>query len=132
MKKDIPVLKVTDVIVAIVPRPEEDEFWDVYLVNDKEFPILSVIINSTGYGEVEGEKVKTSTMRYFYDEVPAKHAVKIEPIMKNLLSITNEFWVSFSLGNYLYDKRYIFVEGSLSEMNFTSIPIVGKQGVMIK
>lgn len=132
MKKDIPVQKVTDVIVAIVPREEEDEFWDVYLINNKEFPILSVIINSTGYGEIEGEKVKTSTMRYFYDEVPAKHAVKIEPILKNLFSITNEFWVSFSLGNYLYDKKYIFVEGSLNEINFTGVPIVGKQGVMIK
>lgn len=132
MKKDIPVLKVTDIIIAIVPREEDDEFWDVYLVNDKEFPILSVIINSTGYGEIAGEKVKTSTMRYFYDDVPAKHAVKIEPILKNLLSITNEFWVSFSLGNHLYDKRYIFVEGSLNEMNFTNVPVVERQGVMIK
>lgn len=132
MKKDIPLLKVTDIIVAIIPRNDEDEFWDVYLINCKDSPILSVIVNSTGYGLIEGEKVKTSTMRYFYEEVPPKHAVKIEPILKNLLSITNEFWVSFSLGGYMYDKRYIFVEGSLDEMNFTNIPIVDRLGVMIK
>ncbi len=132
MKKDIPIYKVTDIIVAVVPREEDDEFWDVYLINLKETPIKSVLVNSKGYGNVEGEMVKTSTMRYFYEEIPEKSAVKIEPILKNLLSITNEFWVSFSLDNYLYDKKYIFVEGSLEEMNFTSIPLVEKKGVMIK
>lgn len=132
MKKDIPILKVTDIVIAIIPGKENEEFWDVFLINLKDSPILSVLINSTGYGIIEGEKVKTSTMRYFYDEIPPGQAVKIEPILKNLLTITNEFWVSFSLGGYLYDKKYIFVEGSLDEMNFTNIPIVERKGVMIK
>lgn len=132
MKKDIPVLKVTDMIIAVVPQEDSDDFWDVYLINLKQSPILSVLINSKGYGTIEEELVKTSVMRYFYEEIPALSAVKIEPIMKNLFSITNEFWVSFSFGNYLYDKRYIFVEGSLDEMNFTQVPVLEKKGVMIK
>ncbi len=132
MKKDIPILKVTDIVIAIVPGEENDDFWDVYLINLKDSPILSVLINSTGYGMIEGEKVKTSTMRYFYQDIMPGQAVKIEPILKNLLAITNEFWVSFSLGDYLYDKKYIFVEGSLDEMNFTNIPVVERKGVMIK
>ena len=132
MKKDIPILKVTDIVIAIVPGEENDDFWDVSLINLKDSPILSVLINSTGYGMIEGEKVKTSTMRYFYQDIMPGQAVKIEPILKNLLAITNEFWVSFSLGDYLYDKKYIFVEGSLDEMNFTNIPVVERKGVMIK
>lgn len=132
MKKDIPILKVTDIVVAVVPRPDEEEFWDVYLINLKQLPILSVLINSVGYGEVEGEKVKTTTMRYFFDEIPGEHCIKIEPIMKNLLSIANEYWISFSYDGYLYDKRYIFVEGSIDEMNFTNVPLLNMKGVMIR
>ena len=132
MKKDIPILKVTDIVVAVVPRLDEDEFWDVYLLNLKSDPILSVLVNSMGYGEVEGEKVKTTTMRYFFEEVPGMSYIKVEPIMKNLLSIANEYWVSFSYGGYLYDKRYIFVEGAIDEMNFTSIPLLDAKGVMIR
>ncbi len=132
MKKDIPILKVTDIVIAVVPREDEDEFWDVYLVNLKPLPILSVLVNSVGYGEVEGEKVKTTTMRYFFDDIPAEEFIKIEPIMKNLLSIANEYWISFSYDGYLYDKKYIFVEGSIDKMNFTTIPLLNMKGVMIR
>ena len=77
MKKDIPILKVTDIVIAIVPGEENDDFWDVYLINLKDSPILSVLINSTGYGMIEGEKVKTSTMRYFYQDIMPVQDVKI-------------------------------------------------------
>ncbi|HMG16854.1 MAG TPA: hypothetical protein VK590_15465, partial [Saprospiraceae bacterium] len=96
MKKDIPILKVTDIVVAVVPRVDEEDFWDVYLINLKPRPIQSVLVNSVGYGEVEGEKVKTTTMRYFFDDIQGDQYIKIEPILKNLLSIANEYWISFS------------------------------------
>ena len=132
MKKDIPILKVTDIVVAVVPREDEEEFWDVYLVNLKPLPIQAVLVNSVGYGEVEGEKVKTTTMRYFFDDIPAEQYIKIEPIMTNLLSIANEYWISFSYNGYLYDKKYIFVEGSIDKMNFTTVPLLNMKGVMIR
>ena len=73
MKKDIPILKVEDLAIAIVPRLEHEEdhqeFWDSYLLNLKEEPIRSVLVNSRGYGEIDGEPRKTTALRYFWDEI---------------------------------------------------------------
>jgi len=136
MKKDIPIQKVEDLAIAIVPRlPDEEDqdyFWDAYLINLKEEPIRSVLVNSRGYGELEGEKRQTTTLRYFWEEVGALELVKIEPVQKDIMALANEYWVSFSYNDYLYDKKYVFVPGSLDEMHFTEIPFLNRRGVMIR
>jgi hypothetical protein len=136
MKKDIPIRKVEDLIVAVVPRmPFEEEhefFWDAYLINLKNEPIRSVLVNSTGYGEIEGEQRKTTTLRFFWETIDGMTYEKIEPVDIQLLQMTSEYWISFSFEDYLYDKKYVFVPGSLDEMNFTDIPLLSRRGVMIK
>lgn len=136
MKKDIPILKVEDLAVAIVPRlPDEEDheyFWDTYLLNLKDEPILSVLVNSRGYGEIEGEHRKTSTLRYFWEVIGPLEIVKVEPVQKDVLNLANEYWISFSFNDYLYDKKYVFVPGSLDPMNFTEIPFLNRKGVMIR
>lgn len=136
MIKDIPFLKVEDLAIAIVPRlaQEEDheDFWDTYLINFKEEPIHSVLVNSRGYGEIEGEQRRTTTLRYFWEEIPPMSFVKVEPVQTTVLGLANEYWISFSFHNYLYDKKYVFVPGSLEEMNFTDIPMLQRKGVMIR
>jgi hypothetical protein len=32
----------------------------------------------------------------------------------------------------MYDKKYVFVKGSISEENFTDIPFIDRKGVMIR
>ena len=136
MKKDIPILKVEDIAIAMIPRlaHEEDheEFWDAYLINLKDEPILSVLVNSRGYGVLEGEQRQTTVLRYFWEAIDPKSAVKVEPVQKPVLGLANEYWVSFSFHNYLYDKKYVFVPGSLEEINFTDIPLLHRRGVMIR
>jgi len=135
MKKDIPQYKVEDVAIAIVPREEdtkEEELWDTYLVNLKDEPITSVLVNSKGYGNYDGEKVRTTVLRHFFEEIGPLTCVQIEPIQTKLFGLTNEYWVSFVQDEYMYDKKYVFVKGSINEMNFTKIPFIGKKGVMIR
>lgn len=136
MKKDIPIRKVEDLAIAVVPRQEYEEdhedFWDTYLINLKDEPIHAVLVNSRGYGELDGEQRRTSTLRYFWERIDPKSAVKVEPIQKSVLKLANEYWVSFSYKDYLYDKKYVFVPGSLEEMNFTDIPLLQRKGVMIR
>lgn len=135
MKKDIPQLKVEDVAIAIVPRNNgitDEELWDTYLVNMKDTTIKSVLINSKGYGSIEGEKMRTTVLRHFFEEVGPTQVVMIEPIQKKLFGLTNEYWVSFLYDDYMYDKKYVFVRGSINEMNFTKIPYLDRKGVMIK
>lgn len=134
MKKDIPIHKVEDVALAIVPREdlEEEDLWDTYIVNLKESAIKSVLISSKGYGEVEGETLKTTTLRHFFEEIESTTAVQIEPIQSKLFHLTHEYWISFVYEDYMFDKKYIFVEGSIDEAHFTTIPLINKKGVMIK
>jgi hypothetical protein len=90
-----------------------------------------VLVTSTGYGELNEEKVRTSTLRHFLDEVAPKSFVKIEPIIEEVFGINNEYWLSFYLNKTMYDKRYVFLAESITEANFTTIPIMNKKGVMI-
>lgn len=133
MKKDIPNYKVRDLAIAIVPRKEGDEeLWDTYIINLKEDSIKSVIVNSRGYGEVKGEKMRTTVLRHFFEEIGPNSCTQIEPIQTKLFDLTNEYWVSFMYEDYMYDKKYVFVQGSITQTNFTTIPILNLRGVMIK
>jgi hypothetical protein len=140
MNKDIPYLRVEDLVIAIVPREEdasyteeeEVELWDTYLINLKDEPIKSVFVSSKGYGFTDGETLKTTTLRHFFVEIAARKAVQIEPIQTKLFGLTNEYWVSFVHEDYMYDKKYIFVIGSIEPSNFTNIPLLNRKGVMIR
>ena len=132
MKKDIPQHKVQDLAIAVVPREQDDELWDVYIMNLKEEPIDNVLVNSKGYGEIDGNEINTTILRHYFEKIGPLQIHKIEPIQTKLFDITNEYWVSFQYGGYMFDKKYIFVKGSISEINFTPIPFINKKGVMIR
>lgn len=134
MKKDIPFHKVENLAVAIVPplvELEGEGLWDTYLINLKENPIANIIISSRGYGELKGEDRKTTVLRHFFEEIDGKSFVQIEPIHSDLFNLTNEYWVSFVQDDYMFEKKYIFVKGSIDSSNFTKIPFLDRQGVMI-
>lgn len=133
MKKDIPILKVEDIAIAVVPRDkEEDELWDIFLINLKETAIDNVLVNSQGYGQIGGEKVKTTILRHYFESIGPLSFAQIEPIQTKLFGLTNEYWVSFEQDSYMYDKKYVFVQGSIAQDNFTTIPFIGRKGVMIR
>jgi hypothetical protein len=134
MKKDIIPPVVEDIALAVIKEQNElaEDVWNVYMLNLKKEMIEGVLVTSKGYGSYNGENVKTSTLRHFLDEIPARGYAKVEPIMENLFGLTNEYWVSFYLHNVMYDKKYIFLAESIREENFIPIPLIGKKGVMIR
>jgi hypothetical protein len=132
MIKDITFPEVEGIAVAIVQDIVGLDEYDVYLINLKSVDIKNVMVVSTGYGLVNEKQMKTSTLRHFFDEIKQQDYIKIEPIQKEVFGLSNEFWLSFSLNNQLYDKQFIFLPETIVESNFVNIPIVGKRGVMIK
>lgn len=133
MIKDIEFKKVKDIAVAVAPtHEEEEEVWKVYLVNLKDNPISGVLVNSKGYGTLEGKNVKTSSLRQFFDRIEGNDYVTLEILPEKLKSLSNQFWVSFWYNGFLYDKKFVFVTESIIENNFTNIPVLNKKGVMIK
>jgi len=132
MIKDIVFPEVEDVAVAVVQEVEGLDEYATYLINLKFSDITNVLIVSNGYGQVEDKQVKTSTLRHFVDEVKQHSFVKIEPIQKEVFGLSNEYWVSFSLNNQLFDKKFIFLPETIIESNFTMVPLINKKGVLIK
>ncbi len=134
MLKDIPEHIVEDIAIAIVQEENEigELIWSSYLLNLKEAPIEGVLVSTKGYGNFEGEDVKTSMLRHFLDSVPAKGYTRIEPIIENLFGLNNEFWVSFYYQGTMYDKKYVFLPESIKEDFFINVPLIHKKGVMIR
>jgi len=134
MRKDIVHPVVEDIALAVVKDENElaQAEWNVYIINLKKEPITGVLISSKGYGLVNDEIVKTSILRHFIEEIPAKSFAKVELIMEEVFGLSNEYWVSFYLNKMMYDKKYIFLAESIKEDNFITIPLINKKGVMIK
>ena len=137
MKQDISFDPVEGVSVAIVPAadnaltPAGQPIWQVYLLNHNNFPLQNVIVNANGYGQqADGEKVRTSTLRYLFEEVLPRTAVPIEPLDPALFHLNNQYWVSYYHGARIFDKKYIFVPDSIVEANFTHIALLDQAGVL--
>ncbi len=132
MKKDIDFPQVSGVHMAIVKeRYEQAEEWAVYIINENEVDLENVFITSKGYGESDGKQIKTTALRRFIGTVKANEALRFELIPEELLSINNEFWLSYYIERTIYDKKYIFVAESLIDDHVTNVPVLNKQGVLI-
>ena len=134
MLKDIPELAVEDVAIAIVEEENEiaEKIWNVYFINLKNEMLQTVLVTSKGYGTLLGDEVKTSTLRHMLGDIEPNTFALIEPIMENLFTLDNEFWVSFFLNGNIYDKKFVFPSCIIQENSLVNIPILNKRGVMIK
>jgi hypothetical protein len=133
MIKDLPDNKVKDIAIAVALEKEsaESKIWYVYLINLKNEPIENVLITSKGYGEKDGVPVKTSTLRHMFPVVDNQSYKLIEPIDEQTFGLNNEYWLSYYIGNNIFDKKFIFLPESIVELNFIKLPVLNKVGVMI-
>lgn len=137
MLKDIVPPKVENVAVAIVkesgPDVDRDEVYNVYLINLSGKTLENVLVSSRGYQKNadSGNSIKTTTLRHSLKDIEVKDYKKVEPIMDDVLSLTNEYWVSFFYDGKMYDKKFVFVPESIIQDNFISVPLIEKKGVMI-
>ena len=131
MKKDINFEPVTGVKIAIAKEMgAAGEEWSVYLINLNFIEIQTVMITSKGYGEINGEPTKTSTLRHVIEKVESRAIAKIEPIDPKLFELNNEFWVSYYILDQIFDKKFIFTSGSMIPANMTFIEELGLEVVL--
>lgn len=133
MKEDIHTPKVTDVAMAVAQNADEDGemAWYVYLINLKDEALDNVLISSRGYGELDGEPRATSEMRHFLDRLAPRSWARVERIVEDVFGLSNQYWVSFYLDGTIHDRKYIFLPESISEENFTRLPLMDTHGVLI-
>jgi hypothetical protein len=131
MIRNVDFPEVKHVGVAIIPETDElnKTNWFVYIVNTGKEAIQSLMVTSRGFGHKKGKEVKTSTLRRFLGDVPAEGSIKVEPIPEELFGLNNEYWVSFQQNNQMFDKKYLFTSGAISEKHLTVVPVLGEKGV---
>lgn len=108
---------------------EKEMVWNVYLLNYKEESIEGVLIVSKGYGETEDNDVETSVLRHFVKEIPPLSFARIEPLQEDLFVLNNEYFVTYYLGNTLFEKKFVFAPYSISTKNTQHITFIGQQGI---
>lgn len=133
MKKDIPENIVENIAIAIIMESAtpEAKLWKVYVINMKDEAIETVLVSSKGYGEKDGEKIKTSILRHSIGNVPPKSFAQVELIDEQVFGLTNEYWLSYYIDGQIFDKKFIFVPESIVDTNMTRVPLLNKPGVMI-
>lgn len=129
MRKDIEIPQVKDIYVAAVFEYNEDyntHDWNIYLINDGDSPIETVLIVSQGYDE----KDMTSPMRKTIKVIPAKGYAKIEFIDESVFKLDNFFSVTYFLEDKMYDKRFELPRNSIVEDNAVKLPVMANRGVL--
>ena len=128
MKKDIEIPIAKHVYVAIIREWNESflaKDWNAYIINNRSTPIEMVLVVSKGYDESR----KTSTMRHGIGTVGAKSFEKIELVQEDVLSLNNEFFVTYYADQKLYEKRFLFEKNTVNEQLLQPIPIIDKDGI---
>jgi hypothetical protein len=135
MKSDIIIPQVENVFLAAVQEWSDDfmeKVWYVYLVNDSDFDLDSVMVVSKAFGTLEGEMKKTSLLRHAFTKVPAVSVVKIEMLETSVLRLNNEFMVTYFTGSTLYDKKFIFRAQTITPDYVEEVPILFVDGVIVR
>jgi len=138
MKQDIAFDPVEGVSVAIVPDSDAvpgaagAPTWTVYLLNDNDVALENVLIAAEGYGtQPTGEAVRTSTLRYRFEEVAPHSATPVELIDPAVFHLTNQYWVSYYLDGRIFDKKFLFVPDAIVPANLSPLALLdGRPGVL--
>jgi hypothetical protein len=135
VKKDINIPEVENVFMAAIQEWNDDfldNVWNVYLINDSDHDLHDIMVVSKAFGTLNGEMRKTSLLRHALVEMPAVSAVKIEMIENSVLALNNEFMLTYFIGNTLYDRKYTFKAGTLGKQTLEEVPILFKDGVIVR
>ncbi|MDA7837033.1 hypothetical protein N9A49_06455, partial [Salibacteraceae bacterium] len=82
-------------------------------------------------GKKDDDKVNTSELRYYFEDLKAKSSRPIELITPELVGLNNQYWVSFYIDQTIFDKKFIFLPDTLLDKNLIDIPVLDQKGILI-
>lgn len=131
MQKDIEIPKVEDVHIVAVKEWDEDfteQQWNIYIVNNRKEEISTILVLSRG----KSEDRKTSTLRHGLGDLNPHSSAKVELITTEVLGFTNEYLVTFFIGNKLFERNFVFEPNTISEGHISEIPVIESEGILAK
>lgn len=133
MKADIEELIGEHLSLCIIKTDQVDEngskVWNAILYNHSDETLQNILVNTKGYGTLNGREVSTATMRYFKEELVKNDSFQVEPIIEEVLDITNEFWISYSFDGKVFEKKFIF---SANEHELVTLEQFNAEGYLMK
>ena len=129
MKKDI-IIPIVKNIQVVATQEWDEEFlaktWIVYLINNREDIIESVLVMSRG----NNKNKKTSTLRHGLGDLLPHTGAKVELISEEVLGFTNEYMVTFFAEGKLFDRIFTFKPYNVKESNTVFIDLMGQDCVL--
>ncbi len=127
MKKDLDIEEVSGVYVAFLPNRDN---WSVYIVNNRKEPLEAVIVNASGEGKLEGKEKQTATLRFLLNDIPAESVKPFEVLMPDSFKISHRYWVSYYVGNRIFDKKFVYTPDMYDE-DLQDLPVFGSPGILL-
>ncbi len=137
MKKDIefPLVEGVSIVIAREKNEINQDEWKAYLINENKEELNTIFITSQGYAssEIGTEYIeKTSILRHAIPKLASRDYAMIEILSDEVFRLNNEFWVSYYIGDKLYDKKFIFLPSTIQEKNLQKIPMLNMEGILHK
>ena len=132
MLKDINFSSKDTVAIALAKNNPQDDMWIAYLLNLDNQELNTVMVSSRGYGELDGVKKETATLRWNLGEISAQSVCIIEEIPEDVLQLNNEFLISFFIDNQFFNKKIILNSENVIEDFYIDLPLIHKKGILIR
>ncbi len=129
MKKDIEIPIAENIQIVATKEWDKDflaKTWNVYLINNREDIIETVLVMSRGN---KGDRV-TSTLRHSLGDLPPHTGAKVEFIADEVLGFINDYWVTFFAEGKLLERKFRFEPDSITEANTVFIDLMGQDCVL--
>ncbi len=124
---EIPVAKKLQVVaVKEWDKNFLSQTWNVYVINNRDDVIETVLVVSRGFSDTQ----KTSVLRRNIGNLPAHSGHKIEPITEAVLGFTNEYLVTFFAGGKLYERTFSFKPHRIADKNTLFVDLMGQHCVI--
>lgn len=119
-------------IAAIVTNEETpEEKWSVHIINLNDFPLENVLINSFGFGNVDGEEIKTSQLRHYIELISGNSSQQIELITEEVFHLNNQYMVTYYIDKNIFDKKFIFEPYSIDKSKAQPIDDLNAKGILL-
>jgi hypothetical protein len=113
--------------VAFLPNRDT---WTVYIINSREEPIETVIVNASGEGKLEGKEKQTATLRFLLNDIPALSYKPFELLLPESLKLSHRYWVSYYSGNRIFDKKFIYTPEMFDD-DLQDLPVFDSPGILL-
>ncbi len=127
MKRDLNIEEVTGVYIAFLPNRDN---WSVYIINNRNEPLETVIVNASGEGKLQGKEKQTATLRFLLNDLPAKSVKPFEVLLPDSLKLNHRYWVSYYIGNQIFDKKFVY-NPELQGEDLQDLPVFDSPGILL-